>query len=165
MIKRRVSKNKSNDGVCGKGEENITLPRYQNETSTFQSSEPKETLWKCCHSWMWSNLSSGLKVTPSKCCCSKLQTRAQVGSPSGKVQPLTVKLILHRMGIWGSSGLQRVGGSESGCPRGEEGGVIVVGGAGSAMSRDRERFHPGENEGREEGSYRSNESTREKTHG
>ena len=66
-------------------------------------------------------------------------------------------------GYTGSSGLQREGESESGCPRGEEGGVIVIGGAGSAMSRDGERFHPGENEGQEEGSYRSNELTREKT--
>ena len=51
------------------------------------------------------------------------------------------------------------------CLRGEEGGVMVVGMVGSAMSRDRERFHPGENEGWEEGSYRSNESTGEKTRG
>ena len=86
-----------------------------------------------------------------------------MGSPSGKVQLSTVKPILHRMGIQGLSGLQRVGGSESGCPRGEEGGVIVVGGVGSVMSRDGERFCPGENEGQEEGSYRSNKLTREKT--
>ena len=58
-----------------------------------------------------------------------------------------------------------MGGSESMCPRGEEGGVMVVGRAGSVMSRDRERFRPGENEGQEEGSYRSNELTGEKTHG
>ena len=58
-----------------------------------------------------------------------------------------------------------MGGSESRCPRGEEGGVMVVGRVGSAMSRDGERFHPGEKEGREEGSYRSSESTGEKTHG
>ena len=51
------------------------------------------------------------------------------------------------------------------CPRGEEGGVMVVGRVGSAMSRDRERFRPGENEGREEGSYRSNKLTGEKTRG
>ena len=133
--------------------------------STFQSSEPKETLWRRCHSWMRSNLSRRLKVTPSRCCCSKSQTCAQVGSPSGKVQPSTVKLILHRMGIRGSSGLQRVGGSKSMCPRGEEGGVTVVRRVGSAMSRDGERFRPGENEGREEGSYRSSESTGEKMHG
>ena len=88
-----------------------------------------------------------------------------MGRPSGKVQPSTVKLILRRMGIRGSSGLQRVGGSESMCLRGEEGGVMVVGRAGSAISRDGERFRPGENEGREEGSYRSSESTREKTRG
>ena len=89
-----------------------------------------------------------------------------MGSPSGKVQPSTVKPILCKMGIWGSSGFQRVGGSKSGALRGEEGGVIVVrGGAGSAMSRDGERFHPGENEGREEGLYRSNESTGEKMRG
>ena len=88
-----------------------------------------------------------------------------MGSPSGKVQPLTVKPMLGRMGIRGSSEFQRVGGSESGGPRGEEGGVIVIGGVGSAMSRDWERFHPGENEGREEGSYRSNELTREQTRG
>ena len=56
-----------------------------------------------------------------------------------------------------------VGGSESMCPRGEEEGVMVVGRAGSAMSRDGERFRPGVNEGREEGSYRSNKSTGEKT--
>ena len=42
---------------------------------------------------------------------------------------------------------------------------MVVGRVGSAMSRDGERFHPGENEGREEGSYRSNELTEEKTRG
>ena len=68
-------------------------------------------------------------------------------------------------GYTGSLGLQRVGGSESGCPRGEEGGVMVVGSVGSAMSRDGERFHPGENEGREEGLYRSSESTGEKRRG
>ena len=55
-----------------------------------------------------------------------------------------------------------MGGSKSGCPRGEEGGVTVVRRVGSAMSRDGERFHPGENEGQEEGSYRSNELTGEK---
>ena len=58
-----------------------------------------------------------------------------------------------------------MGGSESGCPRGEEGGVIVIREVSSAMLRDGERFHPGENEGREEGSYRSNELTREKARG
>ena len=58
-----------------------------------------------------------------------------------------------------------MGGSESMCPRREEGEVMVVRRAGSAMSRDGERFHPGENEGREEGSYRSNELTGEKTRG
>ena len=52
-----------------------------------------------------------------------------------------------------------------GLPRGEEGGVMVVGRAGSAISGDRERFHPGENEGQEEGSYRSSESIGEKTRG
>ena len=57
------------------------------------------------------------------------------------------------------------GGHESGCLRGEEGGVMVIGGAGWAMSRDGERVHPGENEGWEEGLYRSNESTGEKTCG
>ena len=51
------------------------------------------------------------------------------------------------------------------CPRGEEGGVKVVGRVGSAMSGDGERFHLGENEGQEEGSYRSNKLTREKTWG
>ena len=56
-----------------------------------------------------------------------------------------------------------MGGSESMCPRGEEGGVMAVGRAGSVMSRDGERFCPGENKGREEGSYRSSESTGEKT--
>ena len=85
-----------------------------------------------------------------------------MGRPSGKVQLSTVKLMLCRMGIQGSSELQRVGGSESMCLRGEEGGVKVVGRAGAAMSRDGERFHPGENEEREEGSYRSSESTGEK---
>ena len=39
-----------------------------------------------------------------------------------------VKPILHRMGKRGSSGLQRVGGSELGAPRGEDRGVIVAGG-------------------------------------
>ena len=39
----------------------------------------------------------------------------------------------------------------------------MIRGAGLAMSRDGERFHPGENEEREEGSYRSNELTGEKT--
>ena len=85
--------------------------------------------------------------------------------PSGKVQLSTVKPMLRRMGIRGLSGLQRVGGSESMCPRGEEGGVIVVGRAGSVILRDGERFCPGENEGREEGSYRSSESTGEKARG
>ena len=42
---------------------------------------------------------------------------------------------------------------------------MVVGRAGSVMSRDGERFHPGENKGREEGSYRSNELTGETTRG
>ena len=88
-----------------------------------------------------------------------------MGSPSGKVHPLTVKPILRRMGIRGLSGLQRGGGSESMCPKGEEGGVKVVGRVGSVMSRDGERYRLGENEGREEGSYRSNESTGEKMHG
>ena len=81
---------------------------------------------------------------------------------------MTVKLILRRMGIQGSSEFQRVEGSKLGCPRGEEGGVMVEvtgGGEGSAISGDGERFRPGENEGQEEGSYRSNESTREKTWG
>ena len=92
--------------------------------------------------------------------------------PGGKTiwkdQPSTVKPILHRMGIQGSSEIQRVGGSESGCPRGEEGGVMVGttgGGEGSAISGEGERFRLGENEGREEGSYRSSESTREKMQG
>ena len=61
-----------------------------------------------------------------------------------------------------------MGGSESGCPRGVEGGVIVeaIGGReGSAISGDGERFRLGENEGQEEGSYRSSESTGEKTRG
>ena len=91
-----------------------------------------------------------------------------MGRPSGKDQPLTVKPILHRMGIWGSSEIQRVGGSELGCPRGEEGGVMVEatgGGEGSAISRDGERFRLGENEGREEGLYRSSELTGEKAWG
>ena len=42
---------------------------------------------------------------------------------------------------------------------------MVVRRAGSVKSRDGERFRPGEIEGWEEGSYRSNESTGEKTHG
>ena len=42
---------------------------------------------------------------------------------------------------------------------------MVAGRTGSAMSRDGERFHPGENEEREEGSYKSSESTGEKTCG
>ena len=58
-----------------------------------------------------------------------------------------------------------MGESESRCPRGEEGGVMVVGSAGSAISRNGERFRPGENEGREEGSYRLSELTGEKTRG
>ena len=58
-----------------------------------------------------------------------------------------------------------MGGSESMCLRGEEGGVMVVGRTSSATVGDGERFHPGENDGREEGSYRSNESTREKARG
>ena len=89
-----------------------------------------------------------------------------MGSPSRKVQLSTVKPILYRMGIQGSSGLQRVGGSESGAPSGEYGGVIVIGErTGSTMFGDGEIFHPGENEGWEEGSYRSNELTGEKTRG
>ena len=92
----------------------------------------------------------------------KITDMCPSGRPSGKVQPSTVKPMLRRMGIRGSSRLQRVGGSESMCPRGEEGGVMVVGSAGSAISRDGERFRPGENEGREEGSYRSSELTGEK---
>ena len=89
-----------------------------------------------------------------------------MGSPPRKVQPLTVKPILRRMGIQGSSGLQRVGGSELGAPSGEDGGVIVIGGrTGLTIFGDGERFRPGENEGREEGSYRSNKSTGEKTQG
>ena len=89
-----------------------------------------------------------------------------MGSPSRKVQLSTVKPILHRMGTQGSSGLQRVGGSKSGAPRGEDRGVIVIGGrTGSTMFGDGERFHLGENEGWEEGSYRSNKLTGEKTWG
>ena len=89
-----------------------------------------------------------------------------MGSPSRKVQPLTVEPILHRMGTRGSSGLQRVERSESGALRGEDGGVIVIGGRmGSTMFGDRERFHLGENKGWEEGSHRSNKSTGEKTQG
>ena len=87
-------------------------------------------------------------------------------SPSRKVQPSTVKLILCRMGIWGSSGLQRVGGSELGAPSREDREVIVTGGrTGSTMVGDGERFCPGENKGWEEGLYRSNELTGEKTWG
>ena len=40
-----------------------------------------------------------------------------------------------------------MGGSESMCSRGEDGGVMVVGRVGSAISGDGERFRPGENEG------------------
>ena len=70
------------------------------------------------------------------------------------------------MGIWGSSGLQRVGGSESGAPNGDKGGVIMIGGsAGSMMLGGGERFRLGENKGREEGSYRLSKSTREKAQG
>ena len=58
-----------------------------------------------------------------------------------------------------------MGGSESICPRGEEGGVMVARRTGSAMSRDGERFHPEENEEREEGSYKSSQSTGEKACG
>ena len=88
-----------------------------------------------------------------------------MGKPSGKAQPSTMKPMLRRMGIWGSSGLQSVGGSESRCSSGEEGGVMVVGRVGSVMSGDGERLRPGENEGREEGSYRSSKSTGEKMRG
>ena len=91
-----------------------------------------------------------------------------MGRPFRKDQPSTVKPILRRMGIRGSLEVQRVGGSESGCPRGEEGGVMVEatgGGEGSAISGDEEKFHPGENKGQEEGSYRLSESTGEKTRG
>ena len=88
-----------------------------------------------------------------------------MGKLSGKAQPSTVKPMLRRMGIRGSSGLQSVGGSESRCSSGEEGGVMVDGKVGTAMSGDGERLRPGENEGRDEGSYRSSESTREKTRG
>ena len=95
-----------------------------------------------------------------------MQTCAQVGRLSGKVQLLTEKLMLHRMGTQGSSGFQRVGGSESGALSGEDRGVIVIGGrTGSMKFGDGERFRPGENKGREEGSYRSNELTREKAQG
>ena len=74
--------------------------------------------------------------------------------------------MLCRMSIRGSSGLQRVGGSELGALSGEDRGVIVIGGRmGLMMFGDRERFCPGENKGQEEGSYRSNESTGEKTQG
>ena len=69
------------------------------------------------------------------------------------------------MGMRGSSRLQRVGGRESGLPSGEEGGVIVGiarGGVNIATFGDGDRFHLGENEGWEEGLYRSNELTREK---
>ena len=89
-----------------------------------------------------------------------------MGNPSGKVQPSTVKPVLHRMGIQESSGLQRVGGSKLGAPSGEDRGVIVMGGRmGSTMFGNGERFHPGENEGWEDGLYRSNELTGEKTRG
>ena len=57
-----------------------------------------------------------------------------------------------------------MGGRESGLPGGDEGGVIVEttgGGVGITTSGDRERFRPGENEGGDEGSYRSKELTRE----
>ena len=51
------------------------------------------------------------------------------------------------------------------CLRGEEGGVKVGGRAGSAISGDGERFCPRENEEREEGSYKSSQSTGEKACG
>ena len=87
-----------------------------------------------------------------------------MGSPSEKVQLSTVKPMLCRMGTQGSLGLQRVGESKLGAPRGEDGGVVVIGGrTGLTMFGVGERFCLGENEGREEGSYRSNELTREKT--
>ena len=74
--------------------------------------------------------------------------------------------MLRRMGIRGSSGLQRVGGSKSGALSGEDRGVIVVGERmGSMMFGDGERFRLGENKGGEEGSYRSNKSTGEKMWG
>ena len=60
-----------------------------------------------------------------------------------------------------------MGGRELGASRGENEGVIVVIGErmGLTMFGDGERFRPGENEGQEEGSYRSNELTGEKTRG
>ena len=73
--------------------------------------------------------------------------------------------MLRRMGIRGSSELQSMGGRELRGSRGEEGGVMVDGRVGSAIIGDGERFLPGENEGREEGSYRSSESTGEKMRG
>ena len=74
--------------------------------------------------------------------------------------------MVHRMGTRGPSGLQRVGGSESGALSGEDGGVIVIGGrTGLTMFGGGERFCLGENEGWEEGLYRSNELTGEKTWG
>ena len=95
-----------------------------------------------------------------------MQTCAQVGRPSGKVQLSTEKPMVCRMGTWGSSGLQRVGGSKSGALSGEDRGVIVIGGRmGSTIFGGGERFHLGENEGWEEGLYRSNELTGEKTWG
>ena len=58
------------------------------------------------------------------------------------------------------------GGKQVGAPSGEDGGVIVSGGRmGSTMFGDGERFRPRENEGQEEGLYRSNKSTGEKTRG
>ena len=66
-----------------------------------------------------------------------------MGRPSGKFQPEMVKPILHRMGIRGSSGLQRVGGSESGAPSGEEGGVIVVWGRAGSATKDKRKDHIG----------------------
>ena len=50
-----------------------------------------------------------------------------MGRLSGKDQLSTVKLMLCRMGIWGSSEFQRVGGNESGFPLGDEGGVTTGG--------------------------------------
>ena len=79
-----------------------------------------------------------------------------------------MKPMLCRMGIQGLSEFQRVGGSESGCPRGDEGGVMVGttgGGEGLAISGEGERFRLGENKGWEEGLYRSSKSTGEKTQG
>ena len=69
------------------------------------------------------------------------------------------------MGIHGSLGFQGVQGSGSELPGREEGGVnlaITEGGVIAMMAGGGERFCPGENEGQEKGSYKSNKLMGEK---